>query len=156
MRSFATAAVFVLASTRAGDAGDGCKDLEDWMRTITARTQETSKAASEAALACLTTGADDKRLAELARETRKRLAVVAAPAPKAVCASANLALEKYLEGAMHAMGEYIGFAYSACSTQARAEMAKLAAAGKLTPEDVQHVLGPLVSKYLDGAMPQDR
>jgi hypothetical protein len=145
--AIAVAALVVIAA-RDGEASNNCKELESWARTLVQHSQAASQAASDAALACFFSGPDDKRLDELARTTRSLIQDVLTAAPKdARCDSAKLAMDKYAGSVMRTMGQYIGFAFAACSTQARGELRKLAAAGKVSEEDVGQALGPMAEKY---------
>jgi hypothetical protein len=66
----------------------------------------------------------------------------------------KLSLKNYTGATMRAMGQYLGFAFSACSSQAREELRKLAAAGKVSEQDIQQALAPLASKYMTTVFPE--
>jgi hypothetical protein len=66
----------------------------------------------------------------------------------------KLSLKNYTASAMRTMGQYLGFAFAACSTQARDELRKLAAAGKVSEPDIQQALAPLASKYMAAVFPE--
>jgi hypothetical protein len=155
VRHLIAVAALVAIPARAGEASDGCKDLESWARSLVEHTQSSSRAASEAAFACFFTGPDDRRLDELARTTRAQVEGTMAAAPKAArCDSVKLSLKNYTASAMRTMGQYLGFAFAACSSQARDELRKLAAAGKTSEQDIQQVLSPLAARYVAAIFPE--
>jgi hypothetical protein len=155
VRHLIAVAALVAIPARAGEASNGCKDLESWARTLVQRTQASSRAATDAAFACFFTGPDDKRLDELARTTRAQIEETMTAVPKeARCDSVKLSLKNYTGSAMRTMGQYLGFAFAACSTQARDELRKLAAAGKVSEPEIQQALAPLASKYMAAVFPE--
>jgi hypothetical protein len=55
---------------------------------------------------------------------------------------------------MRTMGQCLGFAFAACSSQARDELRKLAAASKGSEQDIQQALSPLANEYLAAVFPE--
>jgi hypothetical protein len=66
----------------------------------------------------------------------------------------KLSLKNYTASAMRTMGQHLGFAFAACSSQARDELRKLAAAGKTSEQDIQQVLSPLAARYVAVVFPE--